>query len=350
MLESDMRTDRKQGVSMSTSFMDAELASLLKDLASQGDNLPKLERAVDWEGFRPHFEGLYRQERHGGERGGRPPVDCVRMFKVLVLQSLHGLSDERMQFMINDRASFRGFLGMGMSERAPDANTIWLFRQRLEKRGLLKDLFAAFWSQMEARGVRAEQGQLLDSSIVEVPRQRNTREENRCIKGGGEPPDWGEAKRRQKDTDARWAKKGNETYYGYKNHVCVDRKNKLICRYEVTSASVHDSQVAERLLSADNSSRDVWADAAYCGKALAARLSAAGYRSHIHRKARAGKPLTERSREANRKRSRVRARVEHVFAAQGRALVRTVGIKRAQVQIGLRNLVYNMRRFAWLTG
>lgn len=139
--------------------------------------------------------------------------------------------------------------------------------------------------------------------------------------------------------------------YGYKNHVSVDRAHGLVRRYEVTDAACHDSQVFDQVLDERNTSGDVWADSPYRGEEHEEMLTDGGYRSRVHRKGQRDHPLPQRSREANRKKSRVRARVEHVFGhqeAMGGKLVRTVGLDRASCKIGMMNLVFNLRRFAWL--
>ena len=165
------------------------------------------------------------------------------------------------------------------------------------------------------------------------------------------PEDWSENKRRQKDTDARWTKKNGKSHYGYKNHVQADHENKLIRAFNVTDASVHDSQVFEELLDSTNTSKDVWADSAYRSKEQEARLKQKGYRSHVQRKGSRNKPLSERERQGNRTRSKVRSRVEHVFGAQSalrQKAIRCIGVVRARTEIGLMNLVYNMRRLCFL--
>ena len=160
------------------------------------------------------------------------------------------------------------------------------------------------------------------------------------------------AKRAQKDTDARWTKKHGKSHYGYKNHVDVDRRHKLVRRYQVTPASVHDSQVVAGILDPDNTASDVWADSAYRSAEIEAKLREKGLKSRIHRKGRRGKPLSEREQQGNQTRSKVRARVEHVFGAQsndmGGTLVRSIGLVRAKARIGLKNLAYNMRRLVQL--
>ena len=192
----------------------------------------------------------------------------------------------------------------------------------------------------------AMKGQIVDASIVSVPKQRNSRGENATIKEG-EVPDWPERKRRRKDVDARWTKKNGKSYYGYKNHVSVDVKYKLIRGYAVTDAALHDSNVFEQVL-ADNTSKDVWADSAYRSAERLQHLAQDGFREHIQRKGSRNHPLPPREREGNRSRSRIRSRVEHVFGVQvqraGHLLLRTVGIIRARAKIGLRNLAYNIDR------
>ncbi|WP_320416379.1 transposase [Candidatus Vondammii sp. HM_W22] len=104
---------------------------------------------------------------------------------------------------------------------------------------------------------------MADAAIVPVPRQRNTREENKQIKAGDSPEAWGDNKRRQKDVGALWTMKHGKTHYGYKNHISIDRKQKVIRKYAITSAEVHDSQVFKERLDENNSNGGIWADSAY---------------------------------------------------------------------------------------
>ena len=149
--------------------------------------------------------------------------------------------------------------------------------------------------------------------------------------------------------------KHGENRFGYKNHVNVDAKHKFVRKYTVTDAATHDSQVIDELLDAGNTNADVYGDSAYRSAAIKQRLEQQGYRDRIHRKGVRGKPLDERGRRGNRTKSRTRARIEHVFGRQaqfachlGRTLLRCIGIKRATAEIGLRNLVYNLDRYARL--
>ena len=157
---------------------------------------------------------------------------------------------------------------MGLEDRVPDAKTVWLYREHLAPAGVIEALFDAFDGSLKKRGYLAMGGQIIDASIVPVPQQRNSRDENARIKDGETPEGWEKqpAKRRQKDTDARWTKRHGKSHYGYKNHVNVGRRHKLVRRYQVTDAAVHDSQVVwmgeEDILDADNTASDVWADSA----------------------------------------------------------------------------------------
>ena len=219
---------------------------------------------------------------------------------------------------------------------------------------MVEALFKQFDGYLSRQGYIARGGQILDASIVPVPKNRNTRDENKAIKNGEVPEGWADkpAKRSQKDTDARWTKKHGKSHYGYKNHVNVDRKHKLVRRYHVSDAALHDSQAVDYLLMQGNTGSDVWADPAYRSEEMEAKLRARGLKSRIHRKGKRGKPLTEQGKASNRTKSAVRARVEHVFGAQtndmGGTLVRTVGLIRAKAKIGMKNLAYNMRRMVQL--
>ena len=229
-----------------------------------------------------------------------------------------------------------------------------MFREKLAKSGLIEKLFERFDQHLEAQGYMARGGQMIDATIVPVPKQRNSRDENDAVKAGVTPQEWESklAKLRQKDRDARWTKKHGKSFFGYKNHVNAHAKQKLIRRYEVTDAAIHDSHALDALLNRGNTSADVFADSAYRSAENEAKLKARGFKSRIHRRASRNHPLSDAQTRANRAKSRIRARIEHVFGAQqssvGGRIVRTIGITRARAKIGLQNLAYNMRRLVTL--
>src|SRR6476469_4526207 len=278
------------------------------------------------------------------------PIDVIVMFRMLVLQSLYNLSDDQIDYQVRDRLSFTRFVRLGIEDSIPDGTTLWLFRETLAKAGLIEKLFERFGQHLEARGYIARGGQMVDATIVPVPKQRNSRDENEDVKAGKTPRAWKKdpSKNRQKDKDARWTKKHGKSFYGYKNHVNADARHKLIRQYDVTDASVHDSQKFDGLLNQANTSSDVYADSAYRSAETEAKLSLRGLRSRIHHRANRNHPLSQAQENANRQKSRVRARIEHVFGAQqtspGGRIIRTIGIARAKAKIGLQNLAYNIRR------
>ena len=334
-------------------FFDAE--KRLAALSAKGDPLEAIDRLVPWESFRADIEAVVlTPDEMKKSNAGRRPADAIVMFRMLVLQALHNLSDEQAEYQVRDRLSFTRFLRLGIEDGIPDATTLWLFREKLAKASLVEKLFERFDQHLAAQGYMARGGQMVDATIVPVPKQRNSRDENEIVKAGETPAEWERklAKLRQKDRDARWTKKHGQSFFGYKNHVNADARHKLIRRYEVTDAAVHDSGPLDALLSKGNTSADVFADSAYRSAAIEAKLKANGFRSRIHRRGRRNHPLSDAQSRANRAKSKIRARIEHVFGAQqnapGGRIVRTIGIVRARAKIGLQNFAYNIRRLVTL--
>ena len=337
-----------------------DLQHRYEGLDAKSDPLVAILAAVPFELFRIKLKtalvkgGLRKAERDRKSAAGRKPWDEVLIFKVLVLQSLYNLSDDAMEYQLRDRLSFMRFVGLGLEDAVPDAKTLWLYREALAKAGAVEGLFNQFDTYLKAKGYLAMGGQIIDATIVPAPRQRNSRDDNSMVKAGKPPPEWEAhpANNRQKDKDARWTKKHGKSHFGYKNHIGIDRKHKLVRRYAVSAASVHDSQKLEDVLDPDNTASGVWADSAYRSKESEEMLAERAMKSHIHRRGSRGKPLTPRQEAANKTRSKVRARVEHVFGNQhnsmGGKFVRTIGIVRAAVKIGMQNLAYNMRRLVVL--
>jgi IS5 family transposase len=344
----------------------------LKELSAKGDDLERLNAIVDFEIFRPDLARAV--PRSDGSKGGRPAFDHVLMFKVVILQAAHGLSDERAEYLIKDRLSFMRFLGLGLADTVPDANTIWTFREaltraRIEGKPAIEVLFKAYEAALTKAGFLAMGGQIIDASIVAAPKQRNTDEEKRDIKAGRIPEAWQDkpAKLAQKDRDARWTVKWSKAKpaddgsprvdlaipaFGYKNHIGIDRRHGLIRTWVATDAARHDGAQLPDLISKANTGSEIFADTAYRSKANEKHLVDRGLVSRIHRKKPKGKPMPANVARANGAKSKVRARVEHVFARQKGPMglfVRTVGIARARVKIGLANIAYNMKRAVWLS-
>jgi IS5 family transposase len=190
----------------------------LEAISAKGDPLQTIKKVVPWEDFRADIEAVTETKpEQRKSSAGRKPYDTILKFKIVVLQLLHNLSDEQTEYLIRDRISFMRFLDLELEDPVPDATTIWLFREALAQAGLIDRLCERFGRHLEAAGYIARGGQIIDATIVSVPKQRNTKEENEAIKAGKTPEEWEKqpAKKAQKDKDARWTKKNDESFYGY---------------------------------------------------------------------------------------------------------------------------------------
>ena len=331
------------------SLFDEEIR--LMKLSKLGDSLEVLNQAIDWEIFRPILNKVFKKEHKG--LGGRPPYDYVMLYKILVLQRVYNLSDEQTEYQINDRMSFMRFLNLTLEDRVPDAKTIWLFRDTLTKAEVIYEMFKLFNKELEKAKLITHTGTIVDASFVEAPRQHNHHDETEEIKKGKVPEEWKKPENKnklcQKDTDARYTRKGNKTHYGYKNHIKADADSKLIEDYRVTTASVHDSQMLSALI--DENVRVIYADSAYWGKPVEMSLPET-VENRIHIRGTKEQALNEEQKEENRQKSKVRCRVEHIFGfIAGRmhgSSLRSIGIKRAEFNIGLTNLIYNIYRYETL--
>lgn len=340
----------------------------LKRLSDLGDQLEAFAGAVDFEIFRADLVKALAYS--DGSQGGRPPFDPVMMFKVLVIQAANSLSDERTEFLISDRLSFMRFLGLGLSDRVPDARTIWLFREKLTKADAIQALFDRFDAALRASGYIAMGGQIVDASLIAAPKQRNSEEEKNDLKEGRIPEDWKAkpAKLRQKDRDARWTvkfSKAKERHdgtkppvdiaiptFGYQNHISIDRRFGLIRKWQATDAAAYEgARLREGLLDKSNTASSVWADTAYRSKANEMFMDENGFVSCVHRKKPKARPMPHRTAIANGRKSKIRSHVEHVFAEQKSRMglvIRTIGIARATLKVGMANIVYNVKRLIYL--
>jgi len=318
--------------------------------------LQKLDKVINWEMFRkPIEEALYVEPK---APGGRPPYDKLMMFKIIILQKYYNLSDEQTEFQIKDRLSFMQFLGLQIGDNIPDEKTIWLFKEQLKEKKLSQTLFELFASQLLKNGIVAREGSMVDASFVDVPRQRNSRKDNADIKKGAVPLEFAKkdangkrGKLCQKDTDARWMTKNNERHYGYKNHVNVDAHTKLITKFSVSSASPHDSNELENIVNEEDNI--LYADSAYRSAKIEEYLQKKNCKSHVHEKGYRNNPLDIQQKLTNSMKSKIRARVEHIFGFMTNSMndalhMTSIGIQRIESNIGFLNLTYNIFRYEQL--
>lgn len=319
-------------------------------LSEIGNPLETISKVINFEMFRSILEEelLNRDKKNNA---GAKPFDVVMMFKIMILQRYYGLGDKQIEYQIIDRISFKNFLCLETGDKVPDEKTVWAFRETLTNKGLVEKLFTAFKSYLESKELIFNEGQLVDASFTVAPRQRNTREENEKIKNGQGDELWNDHphKKCHKDIDARWTKKNNEVFYGYKNHAKVDSKSKFINTYTVTDASVHDSQALADLLDTKDKGQTLHADSAYTGAGQEKTISTFKMKNKVHEKGHRNHPLSKKQKAKNQTKSKIRARVEHVFGFMEQSMnglfLRSIGIVRAAGIIGLINLTYNLFRY-----
>lgn len=326
-----------------------DVSERIEKIKAYNNPLLRLREYIDFDFFRNELETYFKKDKDYS-KGGRPPYDYVLMFKILIIQHYYNISDDQTEFCINDRFSFMEFLGLRIGQKIPDAKTIWHFKNELSREDMVNKLFTLLHNQLLADGIILNKGTIIDASFVNVPKQRNSVEENEAIKEGKKVEGWSDAKARQKDTDARWTKKNDETHYGYKDHVKADVDTKLITKYSVTDASVHDSQEMDGLL--DENDRVIYADSAYRSASFEESLNNAGIESKIQEKGVRNKPLNSKQKASNKKKSKIRVRVEHIFGfitnSMNGMYIRCIGAIRAKTAIGMKNLTYNLFRLMQL--
>lgn len=304
-------------------------------IAERGRN-PALERVsglVDWFGIEALLAGL--RDEGPGRAGYRP----LLLFKALLLQAWYGLSDSELEYRLGDSIAFSRFVGLSLEDEVPDHTTLCRFRNRLIAGRLLEKLFAALDSQLEAAGLVLKAGTLLDATLIET--------------GAARPP----GKDRQGeavDPDAAFAKRSGKPgfTYGYKAHVGVDQGSGLIRSVITTPANINDTTPADALIRGDE--KAVLGDAAYHTHARAAALKARGVKARLMRRPNKHHPvLPPRLARLNRLISRRRAAVETTFATwkrrMGLTAIRYIGLAKAQGQITLVAMAFNLRRWAALT-
>jgi IS5 family transposase len=330
----------------SSLFADQEREAKLNKL---GDALRVMEQHVDFAALAEEVDRA--TPRPGRERGGRPPYPTEAMLRVMLIQQLFNLSDEQMEFQLLDRLSFQRFVGLRASSQIPDRTTVWTFKERLIHAGASESIFEAVNKQLSKHGYIARDGQMIDASIVQAPKQSLSKDEKLLVGDGAMPITWSPAMRRQKDTDARWTKKHGKSYFGYKVSANADKRDKLVRKIKVSTASDHDTLHFEDVLDPNNTNRDILADKGYVEGARENRLTKQGWRMHIQRKGTKDKPISEMQQRRNHRIAKTRARVEHVFAGLaplGGKVVRSIGLPRAALQLNWKVAAYNLQRLVYL--
>lgn len=291
--------------------------------------LDRIAALVDWS----RFEALLVALEATGP--GRPAYPALVMFKVLLLQSLYGLSDAETEEAVGDRLSFRRFAGLALAEGVPDHTTICRFRNGLVAAGLSDRLFAELDRQLDAAGMMLKRGTLLDATVIAT--------------GASRPPG---ADRVARDPEAGFAKRTGKagSVFGYKAHVGVDMGSGLIRTTRTTAGNVPDTVPADELVRGDEA--EVVADAAYHTHRRERALRERGIKPRLMRRANKHHPeLSPRLKRLNQLIARRRAAVETTFATLKRRMglthIRYVGLVKAAAQVTMAALAHNLRR--WVT-
>lgn len=306
-------------------FLGAFAASGL----GRNERLDRIAEAVRWYRFEKLLNKLVP------EGAGRPPYSPLVMFKALLLAQLYDLSDAGLEEALNDRVSFRRFLGLPLEANAPDHTTLCRFRNRLVEAGLMNELFAEFNKQLERGNLILKRGTMIDATLVEAAASRPSANKESC------------------DEDARFARKEGKpgSTFGYKAHIGVDQDSQLIRTALLTPANVNDTEVADQLISFDE--KAVYGDKGYAKAERREMLKDRGIKDRIMYKSWGGGPkLTPWQKLQNRLIAPIRCRVETVFAVLKKHMryrrVKYLGLAKNQNHLHLLAFAYNMRRAAVL--
>src|SRR5580658_1775685 len=250
--------------------------------------LDEMDRIVPWERLRAIVEPYYPKSETG-----RPRIDLVLMLRIHFLQQWFNLSDPAAEESLYDITSMRKFAGVDLGNApVPDETTICKFRHLLEKHDLGKKLFDEVNAYLRDSGVKVASGTIVDATIIAAPSSTKN-------KAG------------ERDPEMHQTKKGNQWHFGMKAHIGIDSASKVVHSVVTTAANVHDSRVIADLLHGKETR--VWGDSAYLGQHEAIVGKAPQARLFINKRAYRNRPLSDADRATNRRKSRVRSRVEHIF-------------------------------------
>ena len=290
--------------------------------------LNKIDQLVDWRPFEQLLSQIYASPK------GRPSHPLLLLFKALLLQAWHNLSDYTLEESLDDRLSFRRFVSLSASDKAPDHSVFSRFRDQLIKHGIHDCLFAELNRQLEEKGLIIKKGTLVDATVIEAAPKRPLHNED------------GSTGQSKQDPEAQWTKKGSKYVFGYKAHVGVDQESELVRRVEMTSANVHDGKMLEAVLSGDE--KWVFADKAYDSWENEKILERKSISNGILFKAAWNRPLTESQKQCNRILSKLRSPVERIFGTLKRSYhycrARYLGLRKNRLQLTMMCMAYNLRK------
>lgn len=302
--------------------------SFLGNNQKLNQRLDKVGRLVDWKPFEERLNRIYSSPT------GRPSHPVLLLFKCLLLQAWYNLSDYALEEVLDDRLSFRRFVGLSVSQKAPDHSVFSRFRDQLVRLQMHGQLFNELDRQLETRGLILKKGTLVDATVIEAaPKKPNQNED-------------GTAGKSPIDPEADWTKKGGKYLFGYKAHVGVDQESELIRRVVITPAHVHDGEMLGEVIGGD----ELWAfaDKAYDSKKNHKILEAKNVENGILMKGTRTRKLSRVEQMCNRVLSKLRCPVERVFGTLKRSYrysrARYLGLRKNGLQLIMTSMAYNLRR------
>lgn len=306
--------------------------SLLGNNQKLNQRLDKINRLVDWKPLEARLNRIYSSPT------GRPSHPVLLLFKSLLLQAWYNLSDYALEEVLDDRLSFRRFVGLSVSGKAPDHSVFSRFRDQLVRYGIHEQLFNELDRQLEDRGLIIKKGTLVDATVIEAAPKKPKQNED------------GTAGKSPQDPEADWTKKGGKYLFGYKAHVGVDQDSELIRRIAMTPAHVYDGEMLGQVISGDEDW--AFADKAYDSAKNDKILLEKNVKNGILMKGTSKRKLSRVEKMCNRVLSKLRSPVERVFGTLKRTYrynrARYLSLRKNRLQLTITSMAYNIRRMGKL--
>ncbi len=256
--------------------------------------LEEMDRIIPWKALSKVIKPYYPKPKGAGRR----PIGIQRMLRIHFLQHWFELSDPGVEEALYDSRAMRQFVGIDLGkEPVPDETTILNFRHLMERHNLGDEMFRLVNVYLAENGLKVKRGTIVDATIIDAPTSTKNKDKAR-------------------DPQMHQTRKGNQWYFGMKTHIGVDHQTKLIHSVAVTAANVHDSQLLGDLLHGNET--HVWGDSAYSGQKKLLYEQAPNAKDFTQKKGSRYLKLTEAEQSANRYKSKIRSRVEHVFGVMKR--------------------------------
>jgi IS5 family transposase len=337
----------------------------VKERLGQENQLVKIEAVIDWQPIKEKLAKIYKNEYQA--IAGVKPYSSLSMFKAILLQSWHNLSDPKLEEALRVRIDFMLFTDMGIEQATPDETTICRFRNRLVVNDLDKELFEEINRQLESRGLKVEKatGAVIDASVIESAARPNrcldmAIDRNEEVEANEEPQPVATDKTNEvkegnvakiyesADPDAKWLKKGSKSHFGYKLFLAADVEDGYATGIDVTPANrsetKHFAEFIEKIPC--KKGMRMYADKAYASKENREILQSKKLKDGLMEKAVRGRPLTARQKQKNRLISTRRYIVEQSYGTMKRILkferASYIGIAKVQGQAFRKAICFNL--------